>query len=443
MLTRFPTPLLISQAETERVLETFVVKNGIKVERGVKAEGIEQESDYVKVKIINEGGVADEIFCQYIVGCDGAHSIVRKSTNLSFVGDAYPQDFILADLRLTWALKDNISLFMGSYGFMALFPMKDDVWRVLCSRVHERDSNTEPTIPDFEESIRRLLPPEANVIFAKEKPFWMSRFRLHHRIVDNYREGRCFLAGDAAHIHSPAGGQGMNTGMQDSVNLAWKLATVIKGEQEESLLDSYNVERHRIGKHLLDVTDRGFELMATSNPVYLWLRNTLAPWVLALMDLSEASKRNRFRFVSELGVRYRHSSIVSQGSTWKNKAIRGGNRMPDGKLMAVDGEVWLQSLLKAPKSHLVGFSGVRDRMTTEDVLSHILQEIADQRQGMMCHIILDSRPASKTTFNDELGVMHNMLGMSGGGIVLVRPDGYIEWIGSLSDVHELEAFIKQ
>lgn len=336
---------MISQAELETVLERYLLDCGVTIERGVKVQKITQDAESVVACVTTQDKHPFEIKSQYLVGCDGAHSIVRKSTNLSFVGKAYPQDFILADVHLEWSLRDSVSIFMGAYGFMAFFPIRANVWRMICNRVHEHDSEVEPTLADFKEAIEKLLPADANVILSDERPLWMTRFRLHHRIVDNYQQGRSFLAGDAAHIHSPAGGQGMNTGMQDSINLAWKLAAVIKGERDEDFLATYNIERRRIGEHLLASTDRGFEFMATSNPVYLWLRNTLIPWVMPLLDLSETSKRNRFRFVSELDVRYRHSPIVGQASGWKHQTLRGGNRMPDGKLLKDAGEVWLLSLI--------------------------------------------------------------------------------------------------
>lgn len=421
------------------MLELYLRKNNTKIERGTRAETIEHNTEHVEVCVMNTEGQEERITCQYLVGCDGAHSIVRKSTSLTFAGGAYPQDFILADLRMKWTLKNNISIFMGSHGFMALFPMKNDVWRIICSRVNEKHSKSEPTLLDFQESIRKLCPTDTEVDFTTEEPLWMTRFNLHHRIVDNYREGRCFLAGDSCHIHSPAGGQGMNSSMQDSINLAWKLAMVFKGEQKEELLETYNTERRRIGEHLLSRTDRGFEFMATSSPVSLWLRNTLTPWILAIMDLSEASKRSRFRFVSELGVRYRHSPIVSQGLSRVNSALRGGDRMPDAKILGLNGEMWLQSLLKSPNHHVLVFYGLGNQSVT---LTGLIESFRRECVNLHDHIILDSTPAVGTTYNDELGVVHRVLGMEAGGLILVRPDGYIEWIGDITEADDLKDWLR-
>ena len=150
--------------------------------------------------------------CKYVVGCDGSHSIVRRAAGLAFDGAAYPQDFILADVHVKWEQKPCVTIFLGD-GFMATFPMKDGVTRLICSRPKQLNADTEPTLEDFEAVVKTLVPGTAQLL----EPVWISRFRLHRRNVEKYRVGHISLAGDAAHIHSPAGGQGMNTGMQDAV----------------------------------------------------------------------------------------------------------------------------------------------------------------------------------------------------------------------------------
>lgn len=233
----------------------------------------------------------------------------------------------------------------------------------------------------------------------------------------------------------------MNTGMQDSINLAWKLAAVIKGERDEDFLATYNIERRRIGEHLLASTDRGFEFMATSNPVYLWLRNTLIPWVMPLLDLNETSKRNRFRFVSELDVRYRHSPIVGQASGWKHQTLRGGNRMPDGKLLKDAGEVWLHSILKSPRYHLVIFCG--SAVPKDDVNPFVarVREKCPIEEGQVVLIHETASPGGYI-FRDECGVLHSELSVSKACVIFVRPDGYIEWIGQVDEIEQLAMWIR-
>ena len=275
----FPTPLMLSQGETEAALERALERGyGKAVERGITALRVEQDDQGVTAWLKKSDGSAskEKVRCKYIVGCDGAHSIVRKAANLAFSGGTYPQNFILADVRLRWEMHPDVHLFMGSEGFSAVMPMKGGLYRLICSRPAEMGNEAEPTITDFEAMMSRLAPGTVEIIGP---PVWITRFRLHYRIAERYRARRMFLAGDAAHIHSPVGGQGMNAGMQDSVNLGWKLAAVIRGQKDEDFLDTYNLERHKIGEYLLRGTDRAFELFSTGNPLFLLLGNTLVPWI--------------------------------------------------------------------------------------------------------------------------------------------------------------------
>jgi hypothetical protein len=372
-----------------------------------------------------------------VVGCDGAHSIVRKSAGLTFDGAAYPQDFILADVHLKWDHQDSLTLFIGSYGFMAILPMKDGIFRLICSRSNYVDNESEPTIKDFEDTFAAVAPGEAELF----DPVWISRFRLHHRNVHNYHAGRMFLAGDAAHIHSPAGGQGMNTGMQDAVNLGWKLAAVIRGEKNDSLLDSYSIERHKVGENLLRGTDRAFEFMCTTNPFYLYLRNTLVPWIIPWAMKDRNRRANRFRFVSQLGIRYRHSPIVGGASTYKG-VLRGGDRAPDGKLEGVLGQVTLLGLCTGPTHHLILFSGIGPLAVSDEILQISVADFLEENvDWVKVHKILNESSPKLLSCADPEGHAHELYGFKEPSYVLIRPDGYISFIGPLSAMDELRAWV--
>ena len=158
------------------------------------------------------------------------------------------------------------------------FPLKDGLYRLIASRPNIGVDDAEPTLEDFQTIFSKLAPGTATL----RDPIWLTRFRLHHRGANKYRDGRLFVAGDAAHIHSPAGGQGMNTGIQDAINLGWKLASALHGECKDpnAILESYDIERRRVGEYLLKGTDRAFLFGTSSNPLFLFLRNSLVPWVL-------------------------------------------------------------------------------------------------------------------------------------------------------------------
>jgi 2-polyprenyl-6-methoxyphenol hydroxylase-like FAD-dependent oxidoreductase len=435
--TDFPTPLMISQADTETVMDEALAKYGVRVERPVTAEKLEQDDEGVTAWLKDGEGNEEVMRCKYAVGCDGAHSIVRRSTGLKFDGAVYPQDFILADVHLKWEEKACLTLFIGQ-GFMAIFPMRNGVFRLICSRPNQANVDTEPTIEDFEEVFRTLAPGKAELL----DPVWIARFRLHHRNVEKYRVGRMFLAGDAAHIHSPAGGQGMNTGMQDAINLGWKLASTIRGEGGDELLDSYTIERHRVGENLLKTTDRMFEMMATTNPIYLYLRNTIVPWILPWVMGSRSLRANRFRFVSQLGIRYRHSLVVGQANAYEGK-LRGGDRTPDGKLMEGEVETSVIGLLMGPSHHLLLFSGTGSEALDGEALHKVTTEFLGENQSVKLHEVFAGASPSTSSVVDNDGDIHKLYGFREPSFVFVRPDGYIEFIGSLTAMDELRTWMKR
>jgi 2-polyprenyl-6-methoxyphenol hydroxylase-like FAD-dependent oxidoreductase len=436
--TKFRNPLMISQAETEAVLERRLQELGVVVERGVRAENVMYDEDGVTCLLRSENGKEEEVRCLYIVGCDGAHSIVRKSAGMKFEGGVYPQDFILADVHMKWEQRDCLSIFLGQ-GFIGIFPMKNGIFRLIVNRAQETGKDDEPTLKNFEDVMKELVPGEMELY----DPVWVTRFRLHHRMVDNYRRGRCFVAGDAAHIHSPAGGQGMNTGMQDAVNLGWKLASAIRGEGDDSFLDSYDIERRKVGLKLLHGTDRLFEMMATSNPVWLYLRNTLVPWIMPWVMRDPSTRAQRFRFISQLGIRYRNSPIVGQASPWKG-ALRGGDRAPDRELGGLDGDQSVLGLCKGLSFHLLLFSGIGDAMANDERLEEAAADFLDGGgASVKIHKIVSSPAANSHGNIDQEDKVHELYGFNEPGYVLVRPDGYISFIGLLSTMAELKMWWKK
>ncbi|KAK0124009.1 hypothetical protein ONS95_008997 [Cadophora gregata] len=396
-----PGPLFVSQAITEEIMAGALSGYGKAVEWGVTAVKVEQDDNGADVVLQHANGSDETIRAKYVVGCDGAHSIVRKAAGLSFEGAAYPQDFILADVHLKWEHKTNLHIFIGHYGLLAALPLQNGVFRLICSRPFETDKETEPTLNDFRAAIKQQVPGEVEI----SNPIWMTRFRIHHRIASNYRSGRLFVAGDAAHIHSPAGGQGINTGIQDSVNLGWKLARVLRGQSPDSLLDSYSIERHKVGLAILHGTDRIFEMMATTNPIFLFLRNWLVPWVVPFVMGNAERRANRMRFVSQLGIRYRESPIVGNSRNWNGK-LRGGNRAADGKLIASGEETTLIGLLKGPGYRMLLFSGIGEGSFGIEELRETGSTLIESKENVTVHKILNSEDKSGEGLVDVGGDLH-------------------------------------
>ncbi|KAI0487183.1 FAD binding domain-containing protein [Xylaria cf. heliscus] len=431
--TKFPSPMTITQFETEHWLEKALAKHGVQVEMGVEAKSIIQDAEGVTVTLSSKDRSEGEIRVKYVVGADGAHSTVRHAAkNLTFDGDAYPQEFICADTYMESEMPGGQAYMCLGNGALIVLPLKGGMVRLVVSRPGQ-DNTREPKLEDFEEFMQEIFPGGGSLHDAT----WVTRFRLHHRGVNNYRDGRLFVAGDAAHIHSPSGGQGMNTGIQDSVNLGWKLAAVLRGEKPDSFLDSYNNERHRVGQYLLSSTDRAFTYVTSTNPIYLFLRNLILPWIIPLVATNRSRVLRNFQFMSQLRIRYRRSDIVGTAIGFYGP-IKGGDRAVDGKIKNPEGEeIWFLDLLTPSNHHLMLFSGSGPTEATEGELNRAETRFLDgTKTAAKVHTIFSEQPNGQTGYVDVEGALHKEFGFSNAGYVLIRPDGYIAHIGLLTAIGE-------
>ena len=439
--TPYPFALFVSQAETERFLEAALGGRGVTVERPAVAERLAQDDTGVTTWLSVGGAPAAPLRSRYVVGCDGAHSMVRKAAGLRYPGAAYPQDFILADVQIDWSLpKDRLHFFLAR-SLLVTFPLHGDVIRIIASRPEARGDEAEPTLADFQALLDKLSPVPARV----HSPTWLSRFRLHHRGVDTYRAGRLFVAGDAAHIHSPAGGQGMNTGLQDAVNLGWKLAAVLRADAPEELLDTYQRERHPVGEMLLNRTDRLFRLAAVSHPLWCSVRNAVMPNFVRWNLASQKRRARAFRFVSQIGIRYRKSPCVAQ-APGHSGPLRAGDRAPDGPLMRGGDPSHLHALLTGPSHHLLLFSGRGDLGLPSVALAERTAAFVERYGNWTgVHVIVDgATPRSDSpaaAHRDPDGVLHSRYGADAPTMVLVRPDSYVGYIGPITGGRPWDDFV--
>ena len=450
--TPYPFLLFVSQAETERGLERHMNELGVEVERPVELLGFAQDAEGVSARLRREDGREETVRARYIVGADGAHSAVRKGAGLSFEGEPYPQDFALADVEIDWAGEDaRLYLFLSRKGVLAVFPLAGpSSYRLMATRAEDTPPDVgDPTLEEFQQLATELSP----LPMRLRDPSWLARFRLHHRGVNRYRAGRVFVAGDAAHIHSPAGGQGMNTGIQDAYNLAWKLALVIQGRVPDSFLDSYHEERYPVGQRLLRTTDRIFSLAVTRNPLLLSLRDFLIPRLAPRILGARSGRARAFRFVSQLGIKYPDSRIVGEDLGGADRAFRSGpaagHRAPDGPLrLAEDGRpVSLFSCLRGTPHHLLLFSGQSSKADGWRALGTELRNLASEQEGLIePHLIVDREPthlgAEVPTYVDGSGVVHQRYGLKNAGCYLIRPDGYVAFRAPSSDLQPLLGFLR-
>jgi 2-polyprenyl-6-methoxyphenol hydroxylase-like FAD-dependent oxidoreductase len=434
--TPYPNLLFVSQAETEGLLEAHLGRLGLSVERPVSLLGFDDAGTFVTARLGHEGAEEETVRARFIVGCDGAHSVVRKAARIRFEGSPYPQDFMLADIELEWENGyDDLFFFFSKKGLLVMFPLKGDHnYRLVASRRgHVSSDAGDPTAAEFEAITRELCPFPMRL----RNPHWLARFHLHHRGADRYRAGCAFIAGDAAHIHSPAGGQGMNTGIQDAYNLAWKMALVVKGRARDDLLDSYHAERKPVGQMLLKTTDRMFSIVATPNPLLIAARNflvpRLAPWILK----THARRLRAFRFISQLAIRYRKSPIVAEdlheGSAAFRRGPRAGERAPDAPLVLAEDRSTTSLFARVRGlDHALLLFGGRDRDTRApaEIEAEVKAAIAGYEGLVSLHLILGrppaaAPPASPNVYIDTEGLAHTRYGFVEPGIVLLRPDGYI------------------
>jgi 2-polyprenyl-6-methoxyphenol hydroxylase-like FAD-dependent oxidoreductase len=307
--TAYPYGLMIPQSDTERVLDEFLNSLGVKVERTLELTRFTASDDKVVSTLRHADGAEEIAESSWLIGCDGAHSTVRHQLGMEFHGETSLIDWILADIHLENKPRaPEVNVVWHADGILVTFPIAEDRYRVVADVgvvPENADPSAEPTLEDVQAILDRRFPGGVRAT----NPIWLSSFRINERKVADYQAGRVFLAGDAAHVHSPAGGQGMNTGMQDACNLAWKLALVVRGIGSESLLDSYSAERSPIADQVLKVTGRVTSMATLTGKLKQSLRNHAIALVLGLPLVRKFAADA----ASEISIGYPHSPLNGPG----------------------------------------------------------------------------------------------------------------------------------
>lgn len=329
--TRYPYLLLLDQSVTERLLAEHLAELGVTIERGVTLVECDAGGASLDVTLRDAGGRDERFSPSCLIAADGAHSTVRHLLGIGFAGRAFEQTFLLADFAAIpdWP-EDEIHLFTTPDGIAGLFPLGSGRYRLVADRPPVGDVSPDsppPSLADCEAVVRARI----GASIAPSDLAWSSYFRLHSRMVERLRHGRVFFAGDAAHIHSPAGAQGMNTGVQEAFNLGWKLARVLAGGAPDRLLDTYHTERHPIERDVLRQTSLVTQIVEADHGAMKLLRDHLVPLLVSLGPLRDAVRRS----VSELGVQYRKSPLTLERVL--DGGPRAGERAPDALLHVIDG----------------------------------------------------------------------------------------------------------
>jgi 2-polyprenyl-6-methoxyphenol hydroxylase-like FAD-dependent oxidoreductase len=443
--TRFLRPLMLPQCETERLLAEHLVTVGIAVERGVELTAFTDEGDHVRTNLRHTDGREELIRCAWLLGCDGAHSTVRHGIGAAFTGEQEPNDWLLADCRVDGPVTtDEQRLFWHARGVLVMFPIAPGHWRVAADLgpAPPDGKPADPSLAELQAAVDERGPAGVRL----SEPTWLSRFRIHARKVAEYRRGRVFLAGDAAHIHSPAGGQGMNTGMQDAWNLAWKLALVQRGRAAASLLDTYTPERGGVGEMVLRNADRLTRLATMRNPVGRLVRNMVA----GLLGRMRAFRCRLARVLSELDIGYPHSPLNGEdsGRRWAWHSVRPGDRLPNVRLQVpdADGEHWLLSRLRRPCWHLLLLPAANEPLGLQalaDILDRVRAGYADLIDTHVLFPGAATPDKDALAWHDPAGLVRRRVGARSTALLLVRPDGYVAYRAQPAIWDGLQAYLRR
>ena len=417
-LSDYPYVLIVEQGLHEKLIYDFVTSNGKDVRWRTELESFSQDASGVTAKIKNSNGEIETVSAKYLVGCDGPRSPVRNSLGLTFEGTTFERIFYVADVEIDWEFKnDALMVFLMKSNLLAFFPMVgENRWRIVGTFPEEfAKDEGEILYEEIEEQIKR----DAELKLDITNVNWFSTYKVHTRHVNKFSEGRCFLAGDAAHIHTPAGAQGMNTGIQDGYNLAWKLAMVLRGSADAKILESYNEERLENAENLLQTTDRFFSFVASPEPVLSYLRMHVFPYIAGVAFSLDAVKKFVFPRIAQIGINYRSGSL-SDHSGENGFEVRAGDRLP---YFLIDGQS-IFDRLREPRFHLLTFSDGQTDQKTEAV-DELVDSIVDRHTIPLYPHVTEAFGVEKS-FN-----------------VLLRPDNYIAVISQDSSLAPIENYLKR
>ncbi|MGE8186007.1 FAD-dependent oxidoreductase [Pseudomonas sp. NPDC086278] len=407
-LTPYSCMEIFPQDQHERLLIERLEAFGVKVERSTELEGFEETGDGITAHLRLPDGQQETCQACYLAGCDGARSVVRKTLDTGFPGGTYQQVFYVADVQGSGpAFNGELHVDLDEADFLAVFPLTSEGGARLIGTVRDERGDHGETLKFDDVSSHAIEHMKVHI----DQVNWFSTYRVHHRVADHFRGGRAFLLGDAAHVHSPAGGQGMNTGIGDAINLAWKLAAVLSGGADAKLLDTYETERIAFARKLVATTDRVFTFATAEGRLADLLRTRLAPFVIPKVASLEAGREFLFRTVSQITLNYRGMPL----STGVAGHVHGGDRLP----WAHDGEGDNFESLRNPTWQVHVYGDTSDEMIAWCVEHHLPLQV------------FDWRPAFEAA------------GLGRNGFYLLRPDTYVAIAETCSDPKVIERYFKE
>jgi 2-polyprenyl-6-methoxyphenol hydroxylase-like FAD-dependent oxidoreductase len=431
--TPYPFLLTLSQEHTQRILDERLERLGVSVERGVDVVDVQHDAAGAQLVVAGPGKDRERaLHAHWVVGCDGVHSIVRRRLGLSFDGEDYGQDWLMAEAKTDWPLRsDRFHVFAQTGAALAMFPLSPERWRLFLAQVPNRGS--ERRAPDIDE-IERLVARRGPKAMRLTDPTLLAAFRCYLRSTKTMRSGRVLIAGDAAHVHSPAGGQGLNTGLHDAFNLGWKLALVAQGEAPTALLDTYQAERVPIATSVLALTDGLVRTFSMASRGKRFLRDQALPVVIA----TPAAQRRYTTRLSQLSHTYRGGPLAAPGGRPARRGIAPGDRLPAvSGLQRNEMPVCTLDLLGATEHTLLILAGTpADPAAVRGAIARL-----GSWDGIVRTIVISEKAIDSRSVADPGLRAHRRYDALAGQLLLVRPDGYLASRAPLNRPDLLEPYL--
>jgi 2-polyprenyl-6-methoxyphenol hydroxylase-like FAD-dependent oxidoreductase len=411
-ISRYPYMLVLPQDRHEQLLIDVLARVGVRVERGVELTGAAETTDGVTARLRGADGREEQVHARYLAGCDGAHSAVRSAIGVGFPGGTYEHIFYVADVRAHGALVNHeLHIALDTADFIGVFPMAGPnhgrlIGSIRTAALREAGVPDRPlTWTDVSGEALSHLPLDV------DRVEWFSTYHVHHRVAAHFARGRIFLLGDAAHIHSPVGGQGMNTGIGDAVNLAWKLTGVLRGRVTDAVLETYEPERIAFARRLVSTTDRAFTFVTRNGALARVVRLHVAPKVIPMLLRWTWFRGFMFRTLSQTSIQYRMSRL----STGAAGTVSAGDRLPWIAPSGPGADNYAPLAARDWQLHVYGRTTLR------------LTEVCEQR-AVPLHVF------PWTSAARQAGVRRDAM-------YLVRPDGHVAFAARRAQVPALERYL--